>query len=207
MNQVMKYSALASKHEALGAVWTDLYGWRMPAQFTSAEGETAQVRQGAGLADLSWMTKLDVKGSGVKTAPRLDGDAQTWVLGPLQLLLTCTPDRRDSVWERLCALAGVYVTDMTSAFAQFMLAGPRAGDTLRKLTSLDVAALPDRQCAQGGVAHVRAIVLREDLGQLLAFHLLVGREYGEGVWEATAHAGHEFELIPFGATAGELLRR
>jgi glycine cleavage system aminomethyltransferase T len=207
MEQVIKYSALAQKHDAMGVVWTELYGWRMPAYFTSTEEESVRVRQSVGLTDLSWMTKFDVKGSGLKTAPLLDGGAHAWILGPLHLLVTCTPAMRAGVLERISGIPSVYVTEMTSGFAQFLLAGPRACDTLRKLTSLDVTALPDLQCAQGGVAHVRAILLREDIGQLRAFHLLVGREYSESVWESIVHAGHEFELSPFGSTAWELLRR
>jgi hypothetical protein len=52
---------------------------------------------------------------------------------------------------------------------------------LRKLTSLNVSekAIPDSGCGQASVAHVRAIILRRDLGPLPAFHLLVSREYGE----------------------------
>jgi sarcosine oxidase, subunit alpha len=76
-----------------------------------------------------------------------------------------------------------------------------------KLTSMDVsgAAIANLHCAQTSVAHVHGIVMREDIGSTMAFHLLVSRDYGESVWESVVHAGREFQLCPFGVTALELL--
>ena len=56
------------------------------------------------------------------------------------------------------------------------------------------------------LAHVRAIILRKDVEKVPAYHLLVSRDYGEGVWEAVVHAGDEFNLCPFGLEAQRLLR-
>ena len=41
--------------------------------------------------------------------------------------------------------------------------------------------------------------------ELPAYHLLVSREYGESVWDAILHAGHEFHIAPFGLKALEFL--
>ena len=56
------------------------------------------------------------------------------------------------------------------------------------------------------MAHVHAMVLRKDLKGIPAYHLLVGREYGESVWESVLHAGHEFHITPFGLEAQRLLQ-
>ena len=56
------------------------------------------------------------------------------------------------------------------------------------------------------MAHVHAVVLRKDLKGILAYHLLVSREYGESVWESVLHAGHEFHILPFGLQAQRLLQ-
>jgi glycine cleavage system aminomethyltransferase T len=71
------------------------------------------------------------------------------------------------------------------------------------VTSLNVSdvALPNLRGAQTSLAHTYTVVLREDIGSISAFHLLVSREYGESVWETIVHAGHEFHLCPFGLTA------
>jgi glycine cleavage system aminomethyltransferase T len=94
---------------------------------------------------------------------------------------------------------------VTSVYAQFLLAGPRSRDILRKLTSLNVSALQNLACGQVSLAHVQSTVLRDDLQDLPAFHVLVSREYGESVWEAILHAGQEFELAPIGLKALEFL--
>jgi heterotetrameric sarcosine oxidase gamma subunit len=209
---------LFNRHRQSGAVWTDHHGWQVPASFTAAGSEAACVRESAGLADLSWMPKFDLKGHGVRRPLTLGEDAFSWVLGPLHRLVTCEPPARDGVLRRLEALqaAGsdvsrrppIYMTDATSVFAQFLLAGPRSRQVLPKLTSIDVSedSFPNLSCRQTSVAHVGAIILRNDFGGGPAFHVLVSREYGESVWDAMLHAGHEFHLSPFGLEAQRLLR-
>jgi glycine cleavage system aminomethyltransferase T len=189
-----------SRHHRSGAAWTDHYGWQVPASFTAAETEAASVRESVGLADLSWILKFDLKG-----------------YAPLHCLVTCEPPARNAILERLEALqaAGsdgsgippIYLTEVTSVFAQFLLAGPRSRQVLSKLTSVDVAAraLPDRSCRQTSLAHAGAMILRKDFDGVPAFHVLVSREYGESVWDAMVHAGHEFHLSPIGLRAQQLL--
>jgi glycine cleavage system aminomethyltransferase T len=206
-----------SRHHRSGAAWTDHYGWQVPASFTAAETEAASVRESVGLADLSWILKFDLKGYGLRCPLALGGDAFSWDLGPLHRLVTCEPPARNATLERLEALqaAGsdgsgippIYLTEVTSVFAQFLLAGPRSRQVLNKLTSVDVAAraLPDRSCRQTSLAHAGAMILRKDFDGVPAFHVLVSREYGESVWDAMVHAGHEFHLSPVGLQAQQLL--
>jgi glycine cleavage system aminomethyltransferase T len=200
-------------HELAGATFVDLHGWRIPAYFTFAQKEAEQLAKRVALSDVSWMVKLDLKGYGLKTPPALKG-AGTWVLGPEHYLATCDPAAHESVLHQLGSSSApadlrlpppVYLTDVTSVYAQFLLAGPRSGDVLRKLTSLDIRALANLACGQSNVAHVHGRVLRDDLGEVPAFHVLVSREYGESVWDAILHAGHEFHIIPAGCKALEFL--
>jgi heterotetrameric sarcosine oxidase gamma subunit len=203
-----KQTALFSRHQRMGARMTDHDGWQTAASFTSPREELARVTASAGLADVSWMTKVDLKGAGVNTLAALDPRSRSWALGPAHLLVTCDPDARDSLLAQVTSAAGVSVTEVTSVFAQIVLAGPHGRDILRKLTSLNVseAALPDLGSGQTTLAHVRGtILLRQDLGKVPAFHILVGRDYGEDVWDSLLHAGHEFDLAPFGLEAFEAL--
>lgn len=212
----MKHSALFQTHQRAGARFAVYQAWEVPEAFAGAAQEAAAARSGAGLADVSWLTKLDLKGFGLKAAPALV-EANCWQLGACHYLATCDPGEREAVLEQIHSLGGgtseldlpppVYCTDVTSVYAALMLAGPASRRVLRKLTSLNVseAALPDGGCAQAGLAHVHAIVLRRDLGGLPGFVLLVSREYAESVWEAVLHAGHEFHLTTFGLEATRLL--
>jgi glycine cleavage system aminomethyltransferase T len=209
---------LFNRHRKSGASWTDHYGWQVPVSFSAARDEAACVRESVGIADLSWMLKFDLKGYGMKSPLALGGGAFSWVLGPLHRLVTCEPSARDGVTERLQRLQAVgsdlslpppiYVTEVTSLYAQLLLAGPRCRQVLGKLTSLNLSegSLPDLSCGQASVANVHAIILRKDLDSIPAYHLLVSREYGESVWDSVVHAGHELRLSPFGLQAQQLLK-
>jgi len=210
---VTRHTALFHAHERSGASLMEHHGWKVPAYFTWAQKEAEQMIKTAGLGDLSWMTKLDLKGSALKTPPVVDG-GRAWCLGPQHYLITCEPPQTEALTATLLALRGsrdlslplpVYLTDVTSVYAQFLLAGPRSRDILRKLTSLNVGALENLACGQASLAHAHCILLRDDFQQLPAFHLLVSREYGESIWDAILHAGQEFQLSPFGVKAFEFL--
>jgi len=209
----IRHTPLFHTHERASASLMDHHGWRVPAYFTFAQKEAEQLSKRAGLSDLSWMTKLDLKGWGLKTPPSV-GAARAWCLGPQHYLVTCEPPMREATIADLLSSPAsrdlslpppIYITDVTSIYAQFLLAGPRSRDILRKLTSLNASALENLACGQASLAHVHSIILRDDLDDLPAFHVLVSREYGESVWEAILHAGHEFELAPFGVKAREFL--
>ena len=209
----IRHTPLFHAHELAGASLMEHQGWQVPAYFTSAPIEAGQLSKSAGLGDVSWMIKLDLKGFGLKTPPVV-GAARAWCLGPQHYLVTCEPPKGAAVIANLRSFPAssdlslpppVYVTDVTSVYAQFLLAGPRSIDILRKLTSLNVSALENRTCGQASLAHVHSTVLRDDLQGLPAFHILVSREYGESVWESILHAGHEFRLAAFGVKALEFL--
>lgn len=184
----MKRSALFHLHERAGARFADRHGWEIPFSFTSPDAEASQVREHAGLADLSYRQKFDTR----KQPPQ-----PFWNLGKNHYLVVGEPP--------LAQPAGS--TDVTGVYANLFLAGPRSKAVLGKLTSLNILEdkFPDLSCGQANLAHAQAIVLREDFGAVPAFHILVSREYAESVWEAILHAGHEFHLQPFGLEALRLL--
>jgi glycine cleavage system aminomethyltransferase T len=204
---------LYETHRLLGARFGVHHGWEIPERFAGAAEEAAGVRDRVGVTDVSWMTKLDLKGFALNAPPALGRAAQCWHLGACHYLVTCEPEHRDSVLEGIRALEGgvsglglpppVYWTEVSSVYTALMLAGPQSHPVLSKLTSLNTSdtALPDGGCGQAGLAHVHATVLRRDLSGLPAFLLLVSREYGESVWESLLHAGHEFHIAPFGLEA------
>jgi glycine cleavage system aminomethyltransferase T len=193
----IRQSPLFHRHEQAGASFVDHYGWRVPACFTIAQKEVEQLSKSVAVSDVTWMVKLDVKG--LQTPPEIvDGTA--WRLGPRRFLVTCPPKA-----STLEVTPRVYITDVTSVYAQFLLAGPRSRDVLRKLTSLNVTTLGNLACGQASVAHAHGTLLRDDIGPIPAFHILVSREYGESVWDAILHAGHEFHVAPFGLDALESL--
>lgn len=203
----IRHTALFHTHQRAGASLTEHHGWQVPAYFAGAQKEAEQLSRSAALGDVSWMKKIDLKGYGLKT-PLVVSEGRAWGLGQRHYLVTCVPGASDAVIAQLRSPSlpqEIYLTDVTSVYAQFLLAGPRSHDILRKLTSLNAPAMQNLGCGQASLAHVHSTVLRDDLQGIPAFHILVSREYGESVWEAILHAGHEFHLSPFGLQALQLL--
>ena len=71
--------------------------------------------------------------------------------------------------------------DMTAAYAALEIEGPGAATAMRRLTALDLDALP----AVGAVAHVRAFVFRTGEERYLLFF---PQEYGHYLWEVAVDA-------------------
>jgi glycine cleavage system aminomethyltransferase T len=182
----MKRSSLFYVHQQAGAQFANCHGWEIPTSFTSPASEMLQIRQHVGLADLSYRAKFDT---------RIEPSHSFWKLGKDHYLMVGEPP--------LTAPAGA--TDVTGVFADLLLAGPDSFRVLAKLTSLNLSRLANLACAQASVAHIHTTVLREDLGTIPGFHLLMSREYAESAWESMLHAGHEFHLQPFGLEAWKQL--
>jgi heterotetrameric sarcosine oxidase gamma subunit len=144
-------------------------------------------------------------------------DVRHWVLAPGHYLVTSEDTDRPKLLAKLAPMANTEAglnlappirwTDVTSVYAALLLAGPRSREILAKLTSLNVSdsSLPDGACAQSGLSHVHAVVLRQDIGGLPAFIVMVGRECAEFVWDSIMHAGHEYEMTAFGVACRSLL--
>ena len=211
--QPIKRTALYRTGLALGATMTDHAGWQVAARFRSPDEETQQAQDGVGLADASWLGKFEIRGRGLDPAGWEIASATIWPLTDGDMLVTCEPPDTPVVRQALQDQAAsaseatesppLYVTDVTSVYAALLLVGPHSHAVLQRLTALDLsdAALPDLACARTGLAHAHATILRQDLGPVPAYWLLVGWEYGAYVWDAVLHAGESFGIAPVGLEA------
>ena len=126
------------------------------------------------LRDRSHLGKLELRGDVDRLEPAA-GD-RVHRIGPRQGLYVHegpTAELRYSLAGR-----GFVVIDQTAAYAAFEV---RGDDLLRRLTDLDLEALP----ASGLFARVRGIVTREDGG---AFLVYIAKEHGHYVCEAVLDA-------------------
>lgn len=101
-----------------------------------------------------------------------------------------------------------HVTNVTSDLAAVNLAGPKARDTLRKLTAVDVSssAFKYMQCVQGEVAGVSAVMLRIGFVGETGWEIHYPACYGEYLWDVLLEAGAEFGIGCFGVEAQRILR-
>jgi len=135
--------------------------WRSPL-------ERALAHAPDGIEDVSRTGLLEVRGD----LSGLDADGCEVVkLTPERALVLCSWERVGNAHARL--RQEFHVTDLSAGWAGLSLRGEAL---LRRLTDLDPAALP----AVGAVAHVQALVLRDDEE---TFRLFFPQEYGHYVAE------------------------
>ena len=102
----------------------------------------------------------------------------------------------------------VHVTNVTPGYAAINLAGPRARDTLMKLTDIDISTegFKYMRTASGDVAGVPTLLMRIGFVGETGWELHFPAEYGEHLWDSLLEAGREFEIAPFGVEAQRVLR-
>ena len=102
----------------------------------------------------------------------------------------------------------VHITNVTGGLAAVNVAGPRARDTLAKLTERNLGRRAFRymRCRQAAVAGVPSIMLRIGFVGETGWELHFPGEYGEHMWDAILDAGREFDIRPFGVEAQRVLR-
>jgi len=201
--------------------------------------EHLAVRTGVGLFDVCHMGEIQFRGPGalaaiqhitMNDASRLrDGQIQysallspegTFVddilvhrLSPDDYLLVvnATTKDKDYAWIRkqVGAWPSVHIADCSSHYSQLALQGPRALETLQKLTTVDLAAIRNYWFAWGAVAGVANVLIARTgyTGEDgFEFYLPADERTGAKMWNALMEAGAEFGIRTCGLGARNTLR-
>jgi glycine cleavage system aminomethyltransferase T len=174
-------SSMERRQRTAGAVFEERDGWLVP---VSIAGEAARMNT-AGIADLSHLGKLEVRGGG---DPLDAEEIVAWYeITPQRALVVCAYREVDWLRSRLDRTFKLAL-DQTAALCLLALVGPDAPAVLRRLTHLH--EFP----ASGSVAHVGAHVLEQNGG----FWILFPQEYGHYLWEVAVDAATPFGGGPVG---------
>ena len=116
--------------------------------------------------------------------------------------------RNHLAWIKDQAPEGVFVRDVTSNLAAFVLTGPRARDVLSEVTEADLSneGFPYFTSQELFVRNVPVRALRVSYAGELGWELYTPTEYGETLWEHVWEAGQDHDLRPFGNGALNALR-
>jgi len=201
--------------------------------------EHLAVRTAVGLFDVSHMGEIQFRGPGalaavqhitMNDAARLAGNQAhysalltpqgTFVddilvhrLGPNDFLLVVnagTTDK-DYTWIRqhLNGWPGLHIANYSSYYSQLALQGPRALQTLAKLTKVDLAAIKNYWFTWGTVAGIPStLIARTGYSGEDGFEVYVPSDEPTTVkmWSALLDAGSEFGIRPCGLGARNTLR-
>jgi len=204
------------------------FGWATAEQFIDPVKEKEAAERKIGITDLSHLTKLtlngpgitqaisELYGSGVDLKPRMlpSGrgqykDAWCAIFSKDEAMLILNEALKEQVMKELSAIqAGRFTfTDVSSVLAGCYVIGRSSRGLLRKLTELNVNAgeFTNLSVTHTPIRHVPTILLRNDIGILLAYQLYFERTYAEFVWDIIFEAGKEMEATPVGTSAMKLL--
>jgi aminomethyltransferase len=197
------------------------------------------VRTGVGLFDVSHMGEIQFRGPGslaavqqvtMNDAAKLaDGQAHysalltpegTFVddilvhrLGANDYLLVVNAGTKDSdfswIRKNVGGWPGIHISDYSSYYSQLALQGPRALETLKKLSKVELGAIKNYWFTWGTVAGIpNVLIARTGYSGEDGFEVYTPSDEATTVkmWEALLEAGAEFGIRPCGLGARNTLR-
>lgn len=201
--------------------------------------EHMAVRTGVGLFDVSHMGEIQFRGPGALDAVQqitmndasklVDGQAQysalltpegTFVddilvhrLGANDYLLVVNAGTKDKdfAWirQQVGRFPSIHISDYSDYYSQLAVQGPRALETLQKLTKTELAAIKNYWFTWGTVAGVANVMIaRTGYSGEDGFEIYLPADAAttEKTWNALMEAGAEFGIRPCGLGARNTLR-
>ena len=137
-------------------------------------------------------------------------------LGPDHYVITTSTVHAPHVLEHLDHAAqvtwpelDVAIANVTEAWAQMALSGPKARAVLSRVIDgldLDHDAFPPMEVAEARVANIPVRVFRISFSGELAYEIAAPAGYGEALWQILVEAGAPQGLMPYGTEAMTVLR-
>lgn len=230
----MKKTALYDTHVALGAKIVPFAGYEMPLQYSGLTDEHLNVREKAGLFDVSHMGEFILKGDRVtdflqyvtsNDVSRLtDGKVQyscfpNDIGGIVDDLLVYRIDEKtymlvvnasnidkDWAWLEKHNTYGVEMKNISDRTSLLALQGPQAKNILSKLTSINTQ-MEYYSFEKGIVAGIENVLV-SSTGYTGAggFELYVENQHIQALWNAIMEAGQAYGIKPAGLACRDTLR-
>jgi len=231
----MKSIALQEKHISLGAKMIEFAGYNMPVSYSGLNDEHATVRNAVGVFDVSHMGEFILKGDNAldliqrvtsnDASVLTDGKAQYSCLpngkgGIVDDLLVYRIDEKaymlvvnasnieqDQNWVSSHNAKDVDMKNISDRTSLLAIQGPKAIDTLQKLTSVKLADIPYYSFTKGTFCGCDNVVI-SNTGYTGAggFEIYFDNEHANKIWDAIFEAGKEFGIKPIGLGARDTLR-
>ena len=231
----MKRTAFHDIHVQLGAKMVEFAGYSMPIQYSGIIAEHKRVRSTVGVFDVSHMGEFEVRGAdafafvqrmttndvtklvegGVQYSAMCydDGgivdDLLVYHCGDyIQLVVNASNMAKDFAWLQEHISGDVQLIDKSDETALLAIQGPKAHETMAKVTTADLASLKYYTFTRGTVAGVPCLISRTGYTGELGFEVYMPNDeaLGKKVWDSIFAAGAEFDIEPIGLGARDTLR-
>lgn len=229
----MKETLLHDKQVELGAKMVDFAGWHMPVQFTSILEEHKNVRDNAGLFDVSHMGEVFVSGKDALDflnsivpqelsklydskaiycqLPNKNGglidDLIIYKLEDEKYLLIVNASRidEDVNWIVRNSMGyDVYIDNQSHNYSLLAIQGPKAGDILKKLGYTDKQEFFTIKPAI--IDDMEVMISRTGYTGEDGYEILLKNKDAIKMWDLLLEKGKEFSLMPIGLGARDTLR-
>ena len=235
----LRKTALNSVHRQLGAKMVDFGGWDMPVEYSGITAEHMAVRTAVGLFDVSHMGDIQFRGPGSLAAIQAISmnDASKLAVGQAQysamlypqgtfvddilvhkfsdndylLVINAGTREKDYQWIRsqVGSFAGVHISDYSDYFTQLAIQGPRAQETLAKLTPVELGAIKNYWFTWGTVCGIpNTLIARTGYTGEDGFEIYLPSDEATSarVWAEVMEAGKEYGMLACGLGARNTLR-
>ena len=231
-----KKTALFDKHVALGAKMKPFAGFDMPVQYSGVTDEHFAVREKVGIFDVSHMGQFFVEGPAAKDLLQYvttnnvetleDGKAQytclpngnggivddliVYKMADEKYFVVVNASNIDKDWNHISKYNekfGAQLTNASDEMSLIAVQGPKATETLQKLTDSNLADIPFYHFSEGTVAGISDVII-SNTGYTGSggFEIYFKNEDAVKIWDALTEAGEEFGLMPCGLASRDTLR-
>src|SRR6266404_1246786 len=230
----LRTTPLNATHRRMGAKMVDFGGWDMPVQYSGVLDEHHTVRQRVGLFDVSHMGEIEVRGpEALKLVDYVTTNAASKLkIGQAQYsgllyahggfvddilvhkvaddyyFICVNASNQDKDYEHIAAhnKFNCTVENAGDRYAQLAIQGPRAIDTLQKLTPVELAPIRYYHFTDGTVSGAPARIARTGYTGEDGFEIYVPPAEAPRLWDEILVAGREFGIKPAGLGARNTLR-
>ena len=232
----MNKTALYDQHVSLGAKMVPFAGFDMPVQYSGVTQEHFAVREKVGVFDVSHMGQFFIEGPSAKDLLQFVGSNNVDTLENGKAQYTCLPNGNGGIvddlivykmadekyfvvvnasniekdWNHISKFNEKFGAKMTNASEEMSLLaiqGPKATETLQKLTDTDLSAIPYYHFSVGKIAGVEDVII-SNTGYTGSggFEIYFKNEDAEKLWSEILNAGEEFGILPCGLASRDTLR-
>jgi aminomethyltransferase len=225
-------------HRRMGAKMVDFGGWDMPVEYSGLIAEHMAVRTAVGVFDVSHMGDIQLRGpEALKAVQHISmNDASKLQTGQAQysamlypqgtfvddvivhkfsdndylIVINAGTREKDFQWvKKNVQRFRCHASDYSDYYTQLAIQGPKAADTLAKLTNLDLSKIKNYWFNWGTVCGLpNTLVARTGYTGEDGFEIYVPSDIAtsERVWNEVLEAGKEFGILPCGLGARNTLR-
>lgn len=231
----MNKTALYNKHLSLGAKMVPFAGFEMPVQYSGLTEEHFAVREKVGIFDVSHMGQFFVEGKGAKDLLQRVTSNNVEALQDGKAQYSCLPNENGGIvddlivykindekyfvvvnasniqkdWEHINQFNQyeAKLTNVSDEMSLIAIQGPKALETLQKLTEVNLSDIPYYHFTIGTVSGVDEVII-SNTGYTGSggFEIYFKNEVAEKLWDDITKAGEGFGLIPCGLGARDTLR-